>query len=160
MSTEINNEILVTQAGYDAMLAKLAEEEENQKEITERIKDARSFGDLSENSEYEEARRDQGIVAGRIADLKSKINRARIVSDDEVSTDTVGIGSVVKVHNISRNKVFEYRIVGSTEADVKNGKLSNESPVGKGLIGAKAGDTVTIEVPAGIVEYEVLEISR
>lgn len=130
------------------------------KEVAEKIKVARSFGDLSENSEYDEAKAEQAALEERIAYLEQLINNAKIIDKDEVSTDFVGIGTNVKIQNLDTGDVFEYSIVGSKEADPLNFKISDESPVGKALMGKKVGDVVEVNVPAGKFRYKILEISK
>lgn len=130
------------------------------KEVAEKIKVARSFGDLSENSEYDEAKAEQAALEERIAYLEQLINNAKIIDKDEVSTDFVGIGTNVKIQNLDTGDVFEYSIVGSKEADPLNFKISDESPVGKALMGKKVGDVVEVSVPAGKFRYKILEISK
>lgn len=130
------------------------------KEVAEKIKVARSFGDLSENSEYDEAKAEQAALEERIAYLEQLINNAKIIDKDEVSTDFVGIGTNVKIQNLDTGDIFEYSIVGSKEADPLNFKISDESPVGKALMGKKVGDVVEVSVPAGKFRYKILEISK
>lgn len=130
------------------------------KEIAEKIKVALSFGDLSENSEYDEAKNEQAITEARIADIESMLKNVKIIDKSELSTEVIHIGSNIKVNDVEFNEVCDYQIVGSNEADPTNGRISDESPVGKGLLGHKVGDRVEIETPAGTMVYEVLEISK
>jgi len=130
------------------------------KEITEKIKVALSFGDLSENSEYDDAKNEQAFVEGRIIQLENMLKNARILDDSEVSTDIVSVGSIVKLKDYDFDEDVEYIIVGSAEADPINNKISNESPVGIGLVGKKIGDIIEIQIPDGISKYEILEIRR
>ncbi len=144
---------------------KLEEELENlksvkRKEITEKIKVALSFGDLSENSEYDEAKNEQAFVEGRIAQLENMLKNATVVDESEIPADLVSVGSIVKVKDYDFDEIVEYSIVGSAEADPLEYKISNESPVGSGLLGKKAGDIVEISVPDGVSKYEILEIRR
>jgi transcription elongation factor GreA len=156
-----NNEFVMTQAGLDKLKAELEElKTVTRYEVAERIKAAREYGDLSENAEYDEAKSEQGFVEGKINELEAKIKKVKVVADSDVRTDTVGVGSFVKVHDLEFDEVIEYQIVGSAESDIKNQKLSNESPVGKGLIASKVGQTVEIEIPSGSAKYEVLDIHR
>ncbi len=129
-------------------------------EIADRIKVARGYGDLSENAEYDEAKQEQGFVEGEINNLENILKNIKVVKDDEISTDVVSIGNIVKVNNSLSGDDLEYRIVGSTEANIREGKLSNESPVGKALVGHRVGDQVSVEVPAGKVVYKILDIRR
>lgn len=164
MADNTNNEdkvILVTKDGYK----KLKEEldylrDVKRKEIAGRIKEAISYGDLSENSEYEEAKNEQAFIEGRIIELEDKVKYAKIIDDKKKSDGkTVQLGSRVKVKNktIKGSKAQEFVIVGSTESDWAN-KISNESPVGKALLDKRTGDKIKIHVPAGMVEYEILDI--
>ncbi len=130
------------------------------KEITEKIKVALSFGDLSENAEYDEAKNEQAFVEGRIVQLENMLKNATIVDESEISTDVVSIGSIVKVKDYEFDEEVEYIIVGSAEADPLNNKISNESPVGIGLVGKKVGDVIEIQVPDGVSKYEILGIRR
>ncbi|MBV7276380.1 transcription elongation factor GreA [Clostridium thailandense] len=130
------------------------------KEITEKIKVALSFGDLSENAEYDEAKNEQAFVEGRIAQLENMLKNATIVDESEIPTDIVSIGSIVKVKDYEFDEEVEYTIVGSAEADPLNNKISNESPVGSGLVGKKVGDIVEIQIPDGVSKYEILNIRR
>ena len=153
--------VLLTNEG----LAKLQDELDNlktvrRKENTEALKVAKSFGDLSENSEYDEAKNEQAIVEGRIAEIEMQLKHVRILDENAINTETVHIGSKVTVKN-HRGEECAYKIVGSTEADPRNGAISDESPVGKALLGHAAGDKVQIVLPTGAeVTYEVLAISK
>ena len=134
---------------------------EKRKEIAEKIKVARSYGDLSENSEYDDAKNEQAILEARIATIEATLKVAVVIDENEVSADqSVHVGSLVKVENVSVGRVVEYRIIGSNESNPKENKISDESPVGKALIGKVAGDMVEVEVPAGLMTFKVLEVSR
>ncbi len=155
------NIIKITEEGYK----KLQEELDylrtvKRNEVRESVKVARSFGDLSENAEYDAARNEQAQVEAQIAELEEKISRMQVVSDDEVTTDKVNVGSKVKIHNATYDEYVEYYLVGSTEADPFENKISDTSPVGKAIIGAKVGDTVTVRLPKGDVKIIILEISK
>lgn len=130
------------------------------KEITEKIKVALSFGDLSENSEYDDAKNEQAFVEGRIVQLENMLKNATIVDESEVPTDIVSIGSIVKLKDFEFDEEVEYIMVGSAEADPINNKISNESPVGRGLVGKRVGDIVEIQVPDGVSKYQILGIRR
>lgn len=130
------------------------------KEVTQKIKTALSFGDLSENSEYDEAKNEQAFVEGRIATLENMLKNAKVIDDEDIQTDSVSIGATVKVRDLEFNDELEFTIVGSAEADPSRMKISNEAPIGKGLIGKKVGDKVTIQVPDGITTFEILEIKK
>ena len=130
------------------------------KEVAQKIKEAREQGDLSENAEYDAAKDEQRDIEARIEELEKLLKNVEVVGQDEVDADTVGIGSRVKLYDVEMDEEVEYTIVGSTEADALNGKISNESPVGKALMGAKVGDKVCVETQAGVIEYEIRNIER
>ena len=129
-------------------------------EISEQIAVARGFGDLSENAEYDEAKKEQAKVEEQITRLQQTIRTATVVADDEITTERVSIGTVVKVKDLDDGETYEYAIVGANEADPMENRISNESPVGAGLIGAKKNQTVTILIPAGTLQYKVLSIKK
>ena len=129
-------------------------------EITERIKAAREFGDLSENAEYDEAKNEQGLLEAQIADLEAVIENAIIVDDDSLSLDEVGVGSYVKLKDFDMDEIVEWQIVGSTESDPDNGKISDESPIGKACLKKKVGDVFEVEVPMGTLKFEILDINK
>ena len=133
-----------------------------EKEVSEQIKEARTFGDLSENSEYDEAKTEQGKLYSRIAEYKDLIEHAEIVDnvDHNLPKDAVTLGSIVMVKDLDEDFEDKYEIVGSQEANPREGRISDDSPVGKGLIGHRAGDTVTIPVPAGEIRLEVLSVEN
>lgn len=128
------------------------------KEITEKIKVALGYGDLSENSEYDEAKNEQAFTEGRIIQLENMLKNAHVVDESEISTEVVSVGSKVKIKDYEFDEEVEYTIVGSAEADPMNFKLSNESPVGEALIGKKVGDVVEVQVPNGLNKFEILGI--
>ena len=130
------------------------------KEITEKIKVALGYGDLSENSEYDEAKNEQAFTEGRILQLENMLKNAQVVDESEVPTDVVSVGSIVKVKDYEFDEEVEYTIVGSAEANPMEYKISNESPVGRGLVGRKEGEIVEIAVPDGINKFEILDIRR
>lgn len=130
------------------------------KEVAERLKEARSYGDLSENAEYDEAKNEQGMLEAQIADLEVVIANAIIVDDDSLSLDEVGVGSIVKLKDFDMDEILEYQIVGSTESDPDNNKISDESPIGKACLKKKIGDVFEVEVPSGILKFEILGIDR
>ena len=130
------------------------------REVAEKIKEAREQGDLSENAEYDAAKDEQRDIEARIEELEKILKNAEVVDEDEVDLERINIGCMVKILDIEFNEELEYKIVGSTEANSLKGKISNESPVGKALIGKKQGDVITVETPAGSFKYQVLEIQR
>ena len=130
------------------------------KEVAEKIKVALSFGDLSENSEYDEAKNEQAFVESRINQLEAMLKNVRVLDEEELSTDTVSVGCKVRVYDEEFDEEILYQIVGSTEADPNEGKISDESPIGHGLLGHRVGDLVEIEVPSGVLNFKVLEIAK
>ena len=130
------------------------------KEVAQKIKEAREQGDLSENAEYDAAKDEQRDIEARIEELEKLLKNVEVVGQDEVDADTVGIGSRVKLNDVEMDEEVEYTIVGSTEADALNGKISNESPVGAALIGSKVGETIVVETISGDLEFKILEIAR
>ena len=158
---EDKKEILLTQEGYQ----KLEDELEilktvRRREVADRIKVAISFGDISENAEYDEAKNEQAQVEERIIKLESMIRRAVIIDESKIDSNVVTIGSIVKVNDMDFEEEVVYTIVGSAEADPYEGKISNESPVGKALLGKTIGDIVDVQVPDGVAKFEILEIRR
>jgi transcription elongation factor GreA len=155
--------ILLTREGYEKVTAELEELiTVKRKEVAERIKEAISYGDISENSEYDSAKNEQAELEERINKLENMIRVAKIIDGNNISSDYVNIGLKVKVKNLSsKNKeVTEFSIVGSAEAEPFEGKISNESLVGRALIGKKVKDKVEIQIPDGVVKYEILEIRK
>lgn len=130
------------------------------REIAEKIKEAREQGDLSENAEYDAAKDEQRDIEARIETLEKLLKNAEVVVEEEIALDQIGIGCRVKLLDIEMNEEMEYRIVGSTEANSLQNKISNESPVGRALLGKKAGETVSVDTQVGPIEYKVLEIQR
>lgn len=152
---------LLTYAG----LKKLEEELHDlkvvrRKEVAQKIKEAREQGDLSENAEYDAAKDEQRDIEARIEEIEKILKNAEVVVEDEVDLNTISVGCKVKVHDMEYNEDMEFKLVGSTEANSLQGKISNESPVGKALIGAKMGDIVDVEMPSGVMQYKVLDIQR
>lgn len=130
------------------------------KEVADKLKEARSYGDLSENAEYDEAKNEQGMLEAQIADLETTIANAIIVDDGDISLDEVGVGSFVKLKDFDLNEIIEYQIVGSTESDPDNNKISDESPIGKACLKKKVGDVFEVEAPIGTLKFEVLDINK
>ena len=157
------NKFKMSQDRLDALKEELQYlETVREKEVAELIKEARSFGDLSENSEYDEAKSEQGKLYSKIAELKVLIENAEIVDniDHDAPKDTVTLSSVVRVRDVDDNFVETYEIVGSQEANPKEGRISDDSPVGQGLIGHRAGETVTIHAPVGDLVFEILSVEN
>ena len=143
----------------DEGLRRLEEELEDlktvkRKEIAEKIKVALSFGDLSENSEYDEAKNEQAIIEGRIAEIESQLKNVHVLDESELNTEVVHIGSKIRIREVGTQEDEVYKIVGSTETDPQNGRISDESPIGKAMLGHAAGDVVEVLIPAGAVSYE------
>ena len=130
------------------------------KEVAQKIKEAREQGDLSENAEYDAAKDEQRDIEARIEELEKILKNAEVVDEEEVDLDKINVGCKVKILDIEFDEELEYKVVGSTEANSSTGKISNESPVGRAIIGAKIGDIVTVETPAGELQYKILEIQR
>ncbi|MGI6225740.1 MAG: transcription elongation factor GreA [Peptococcales bacterium] len=154
-------EVILTREG----LQRLEEELDNlrtvkRKEVAERIKQAIEFGDISENSEYEDAKNEQAFIEGRIITIEKMLRNAKVIEDDEREAGIVSIGSTVTLKDIEFDEVIEYKIVGSAEADPLQNLISNESPVGKALLGQAVGSTVEVDAPAGKLKFEVIDISN
>jgi transcription elongation factor GreA len=154
-------EVILTQEG----LKKLEEELEflksvKRREVAERIKVAIGYGDISENSEYEDAKNEQAFIEGRIITLEKMLRNARIINSDDVDTNTVSVGSVVILEDMEFSDTVEYTIVGSAESDPLQNKISNESPVGRGILGKQKGSIVDVNVPAGVIQYKIVDIKK
>ena len=156
-----DKEVLLTQEGYDKLEQELDELKTTKRaEIAERIKIALGYGDLSENSEYDEAKNAQAENETKIAELENKIRYAKIINESEIDTKTVQVGNTVKLLDIEFNEEVSYTIVGSTEVDLAQNKISNESPIGAAVLGAKKNQTIEVQAPAGVVQYKVLSITK
>ena len=151
-------EVLLTQEGFDKLEQELDSLKTTKRaEIAERIKIALGFGDLSENSEYDEAKNAQAENETKIAELENKLRNAKII---EIDTKTVQVGNTVKLLDIEFNEEVSYTLVGSTEVDLSQNKISNESPIGSAILGAKKNQVVEVQAPAGVVQYKVLSITK
>ena len=151
----------MSQERYDDLVKELHYlETVREKEVSELIKEARSFGDLSENSEYDEAKTEQGKLYSKIAEMKVLIENAEIIEKSEMDTDVVNLSSSVKLLDVDENEEIEYKIVGSQEANPMEGRISDESPIGRAILGHRVGDTVTVEAPAGEMRFTVLAVSN
>ena len=154
-------EVLLTQEGYDNLEKELEYlKTEKRTEISERIKVALGFGDLSENSEYDEAKNAQAANEIKIAELENKLRYAKIIDESEIDTKTVQVGNKVKVLDMEYNEEIEYTIVGSTEVDLAQNKISNESPIGSALLGSKKNQVVEATTPGGVLKFKVLAIKK
>ena len=154
------SELFITEEGKAEIESRLRFlKNEKRPEVLEKLKIARDFGDLSENSEYDAAKKEQSIVETEIANIEETLRKARIVSDKDVQKDVVGVGNTVTVYDIEFDEEVVYKIVGVIESDPDKNLVSNESPIGKGLMGKKKGDVVTIVTPGGEIQMKILKIS-
>ena len=154
-------EVLLTKEGYDKLEQDLEYlKTEKRAEIAERIKVALGFGDLSENSEYDEAKNAQAENETKIAELENKIRYAKIIDESEIDTKTVQVGNTVKLLDIEFDEEVSYTLVGSTEVDLTQNKISNESPIGSAILGAKKNQVIEVQAPAGVLQYKVLSITK
>lgn len=154
-------EVLLTQEGFDNLEKELNYlKTEKRAEIAERIKVALGFGDLSENSEYDEAKNAQAENEVKIAELENKVRYAKIIDEKDIDTETVQVGNIVKVLDMEFDEKIEYTIVGSTEVNLAENKISNESPLGAALLGAKRNNVVEVNAPAGVMKYKILSIKK
>jgi transcription elongation factor GreA len=159
MSTEYR--IVLTPEGYekiDKELERLRTVERHA--VADRIRDAKQFGEFTENAEYEEAKKEQAFIEGRIQELRHVLQNAQILQDDEIPTDAVGIGSLVTVTEVDTGDEWEFKLVGSFESDPDNDKISDESPIGEALFGKRVGDTVDVTIPDGQIQYRIDQIRK
>ena len=154
-------EIPLTKEGFEKLRAELENlRTVRRKEISEKIKVALSFGDLSENSEYDEAKNEQALVEARIVEIENMLKNVKIIDQSNLNTNMVLIGNTVKVKNLDSDEILEYKIVGTNESNPREGLISNDSPVGNGLLGHEIGETVAVDVPAGRLNFKILSIDR
>ena len=152
-------EVILTPEGYKKLKEEISYlSTEKRREVAERIKTAREFGDIAENAEYDDAKNEQALLEHRIAQLEERILNARVITKKEISKDSVSIGSRVRLRDVDAKETIEYHIVGSAEANPSENKLSNESPVGKAIIGHKKGEVVEVSAPRGSLKFKILEI--
>jgi transcription elongation factor GreA len=152
-------EVILTAEGYTKLKEEIDElSTTKRREVAERIKQAREFGDITENSEYDDAKNEQAMLEHRIAMLEDRLVNARVIEADEVPTGIVGIGTRVRLRDIDANETIEYTIVGSAEANPIENRLSNESPVGKAILGKKKGEIVEVAAPRGTLKFKIMEI--
>ena len=152
-------EVILTAEGYEKLKSEIEYlSNEKRREVADRIRIAREFGDIAENSEYDDAKNEQAMLEHRIALLEERLLAARVIAKGEVSKDTVSVGSRVRLRDVDAKETVEYHIVGSAEANPAEYRLSNESPVGKAIIGHKKGETVEVPTPRGSLKYKILEI--
>jgi transcription elongation factor GreA len=152
-------EVILTADGYKKLQQEIdVLRNDKRREVAERIRVAREFGDIAENAEYDDAKNEQAMLEHKIAQLEERILSARVITKKEISKDSVSVGAHVRLRDMQANKTFEYHIVGSAEANPAENKLSNESPVGKAIIGHKKGDVVEVTAPRGSLKFKILEI--
>ncbi len=153
-------EVILTPEGYERLKSEIEHlSTEKRREVAERIRIARQFGDIAENAEYDDAKNDQMLLEHRIARLEEQLRNARVIEKKEISSDVVSVGSTVRLRDVDAKQTVEYYIVGSAEANPSENKLSNESPVGKAIMGHKKGETVEVTTPRGArLKYKILEI--
>ena len=155
----MEKDVILTQTGYEKLKATISElETVKRREVAERIKAAREFGDISENSEYDDAKNEQALLETRILRLKEQLRGARVIDTSDIPKDVVSIGSKVKVKYVDDGETDEYEIVGSAEADPGNRRLSNESPVGQAVLGHKKGEVVEVAAPSGSIKLQIVSI--
>ncbi len=154
-------EIVLTEEGLKQLQDEVAYlSTVKREEVAERIRAARDFGDITENSEYDDAKNEQAMLEHRISTLQEKLRRARVIKDSEIDTDKVSVGSTVTLRDVDAGEIRIYTLVGSAEADPSKARLSNESPVGQAIIGRRVGDVLTVPVPVGSLHYEILAIGK
>ena len=152
-------EVILTPEGYKKLQQEIEYlSNDKRREVADRIRVAREFGDISENAEYDDAKNEQALLEHRIATLEERLRDARVINKKDVAKDVVSVGSKVKLRDVAAKQTVEYYIVGSAEANPSQNKLSNESPVGKAIIGRKKGETVEVTAPRGSMKYKILEI--
>lgn len=152
--------VILTREGLENLKEELVNlKTVRRKEVAERLKQAIDFGDLSENSEYDDAKNEQAFIEGRIQTLEATIHKAKVIEDENISSGVINIGSYVTVRDVEFDDVEEYRIVGTSEADPMQNKISNESPLGAALLGKRQGQTIKVKAPVGTLEYEVISVS-
>jgi transcription elongation factor GreA len=152
-------EIILTKEGYNSLRKEIEDlSTTRRREVAERIKIAREFGDIAENAEYDAAKNEQAMLEARIAKLEERLAAARVIEKRDILKDVVSVGSTVRLRDVDAKQTVEYRIVGSAEANPAELKLSNESPVGKAIMGHKKGETVEVATPRGSMKYKILEI--
>ena len=155
----MEKDVILTPEGYEKLVDELEHlRVDRRQEVAERIREAREFGDISENSEYDDAKNEQAMLEARIAQLEERLRAARVIDASEVSTETVSLGSRVHLDDLDHGDSLDYTIVGSAEADPAEGKLSNESPVGRALMGRRKGDQIEVAVPQGTIKLKIVQI--
>ena len=154
-------DVILTEEGLKQLQDEVAYlSDVKREEVAERIKSAREFGDISENSEYDDAKNEQALLEHRISTLQEKLRRSRVIKDSDIDTDRVSVGSTVTLRDKKKGDIRIYTLVGSAEADPTKARLSNESPVGQAILGKKVGDLVTVNIPVGALDLEILAIGK
>ncbi|MGN1039617.1 MAG: transcription elongation factor GreA [Oscillospiraceae bacterium] len=157
----MEKKIVLTNEGFQKFEKELEElKSVKRKEVAAKIKVALSFGDLSENSEYDEAKNEQAMIEARIVQLETMLRNVQVINEAEISTDVINIGSVVSIKELDSDEIETYHIVGSSEANPLDGKISDESPIGKALISHKTGDVVDVETPSGLLKFKIISILK
>jgi transcription elongation factor GreA len=152
-------EVILTPEGYEKLKHEIDHlRGDKRREVAERIRVAREFGDIAENAEYDDAKNEQAMLEHKIALLEERLMSARVIEKKDIAKDVVSVGSKVRLRDVAANKTFEYQIVGSAEANPAENKLSNESPVGKAILGRKKGEVVEVAAPRGALKFKILEI--
>ncbi len=152
-------EVILTREGYEKLQQEIDHlRNDKRREVAERIRVAREFGDIAENAEYDDAKNEQAMLEHKIALLEERLLSARVIEKKDIAKDVVSVGSKVRLRDVAANKTFEYQIVGSAEANPAENKLSNESPVGKAIMGRKKGEVVEVSAPRGSLKFKILEI--
>jgi transcription elongation factor GreA len=152
-------DVILTQEGFKKLTQEIEFlSTEKRREVADRIRVAREFGDIAENAEYDDAKNEQALLEHRIATLEERLRNARVIEKKDIAKDVVSVGSKVRLRDLDAKQTVEYRIVGSADADPAENKLSNESPVGKAIIGKKKGETVEVLAPRGSMKFKILEI--
>jgi transcription elongation factor GreA len=155
----VPNEVILTPEGHERLKQEIEHlRTVKRREVAERIRIAREFGDIQENAEYDDAKNEQALLEHRIAMLEDRLRSARVIDEGDITTDVVSVGTHVRLRDVDAKKTFEYHIVGSAEANPAENKLSNESPVGRAIIGKKKGETVDVTAPRGALKFKILEI--
>ncbi len=153
-------EVILTSEGYEKLKQEIEYlSNDKRREVADRIRVAREFGDIAENSEYDDAKNEQALLEHRIAQLEERLRNARVISKKEISSDVVSIGSRVRLRDVDAKETIEYHIVGSAEANPSENKLSNESPVGRAIMGRKKGEVVEVTAPRGALKFKILDIA-
>ena len=157
----MSKEVLLTEEGFKNLEEELDHlKNVKRREVAKRIKTARDFGDISENSEYDDAKNEQAFIEGRIKEIENMLQYAKVINENEVSDEVVNVGTTVRLKDLDNDEEYTYTLVGAAEADPLKGKISNESPIGDAIIGHQVGDEVNVDTPSGTLNYEILLIQK